>query len=564
MCRGPHAPRSIEDEEVTMKKPRSRPIFDDSDFPISLVRKNFFNGTGYYIDELMEKPLIGIVNSQTDINPGHIHLDTIAQRVKEGVHTAGGMPFEFSVPAPCDGMTEGHEGMRFVLAQRDLIADIVETHVRSMRYDGLVCVASCDKIIPGMIMALGRLRMPAIFITGGPNAWQIRYRPSMKGPVDHKYYDDLVDKLATATCATCGACELMGTANTMQSLTEALGLSLPRSANVPAYHAEKLMFARQAGKRIVEMVEEDLTTDKILTMKAIENALIVDLAIGGSTNSTLHLPAIARACGLELPLERFNDFNRKVPTICGISPSGPYGITDLYVAGGIPAVMKRIAEDLHLDALTASGQTVGDIVAAAQVLDEKVIPERTAPFFPEGGTVVLTGNLAPEGAVVKQSAVAKEYLTFTGRARIFESEHSCLAAVREKTIVSGEVVVIRNEGPRGGPGMPETLAVTMGLELSGVRGVALITDGRFSGATAGPCVGHVSPEANVGGPIAAVKDGDEITIDIPGRRLEVKLTTEEINKRLASWKAPERDIPDGFMRRYVKLVSSAARGAVLE
>jgi dihydroxy-acid dehydratase len=547
-----------------MKKPRSKAIFDDSDFPISLVRKNFFAGTGYEIEELADRPLIGIVNSQTDINPGHIHLDTIALRVKDGVHAAGGMPFEFGVPAPCDGMTEGHEGMRFVLAQRDLIADIVETHVRSMRYDGLVCIAGCDKIVPGMIMAIGRLSMPAIFITGGPNAWQIRYRSSMKGPVDHKYYDDLMDKFSTATCATCGACELMGTANTMQCLTEALGLSLPRSANVPAYHAEKLVFARKAGKRIVAMVEEDLSSEKILTMKALENALIVDLAIGGSTNSTLHLPAIAKACGFELPLSRFNDFNKKVPTICGISPSGPYGITDLYVAGGIPAVMKRIADDLHLDALTVSGQTVGDIVAEAQVLDEKVIPERTAPFFPEGGTVVLTGNLAPEGAVVKQSAVAREYLTFTGKARVFESEHSCLAAIREKAIASGEVVVIRNEGPRGGPGMPETLAVTMGLELSGVKGVALVTDGRFSGATAGPCVGHVSPEANVGGPIAALRDGDEITIDIPGRRLEVKLSAGEIKKRLQGWKAPDRDIPPGYMRRYVKLVSSAAQGAVLE
>jgi dihydroxy-acid dehydratase len=547
-----------------MKKPRSQVIFDDSDFPISLVRKNFFAGTGYDIEELKDKPIIGVVNSQTGINPGHVHLDGIAQRVMEGVHAAGGVPFEFSVPAPCDGLTEGHEGMRYVLAQRDLIADVVETHVRSMRYDGLVCVASCDKIVPGMIMAIGRLRMPAIFITGGPNAWQIRYRPTMKGPVDHKYYDDLMDKFATATCATCGACEFMGTANTMQSLTEALGLSLPRSASVPAYHVEKLMFARRVGMRIVALVEEGITSERILTMKAIENALMVDLAIGGSTNSALHLPAIAKACGFELPLSRFNDFSTRVPTLCGISPSGPYGVTDLYIAGGIPAVMKRIAEDLHPDALTVSGQTIGDIAGAAQVLDERVIPERTAPFFPEGGTVALFGNLAPEGAVVKQSAVAREYLTFTGRARVFESERGCLAAIREKTIRPGEAVVIRNEGPKGGPGMPETVAVTIGLELSGVRGVALITDGRFSGASAGPCIGHVSPEANVGGPIAALKDGDEVTVDIPGRRLEVKLSGNEIRKRLQSWKAPERDIPAGYMRRYVKLVSSAAQGAVLE
>jgi len=547
-----------------MKKPQSQVIFDDKDFPISLIRQNFFCGTGYSIEELKSKPLIGIVNSQTDINPGHRHLDNISQRVREGVHARGGIPFEFSVPAPCDGMTEGHEGMRFILAQRDLIADIVETHVRSMRYDGLVCVASCDKIIPGMIMAMGRLRMPALFITGGPNAWQIRFKPSMKGPVDHKYYDDLLDKFATATCSTCGSCELMGTANTMQCLTEALGLSLPRSANVPAYHVEKLSFARTAGMRIVEMIEEGVTADKILTMKALENALIVDLAIGGSTNTALHLPAIARACSLDLPLSRFNDFNKKIPTLCGISPSGPYGITDLYVAGGIPAVMKRLADDLHADALTVSGQSIGDIINAAQVLDEKVIPPKSSPFLPEGGTVVLFGNLAPEGAVVKQSAVAKDYLCFKGKARVFESEQDCLAAIREKSIRSGEVVIIRNEGPKGGPGMPETLAVTMGMELSGIKDVAMITDGRFSGASAGPCIGHVSPEAHVGGPIAALMNGDEITIDIPGRKLEVKLAESELKKRLKQWKPPVRDIPNGYMRRYVKLVSSAAQGAVLD
>lgn len=547
-----------------MKKPQSQVIFDDKDFPISLIRQNFFCGTGYSIEELKNKPLIGIVNSQTDINPGHRHLDDISQRVKEGVHARGGIPFEFSVPAPCDGMTEGHEGMRFILAQRDLIADIVETHVRSMRYDGLVCVASCDKIIPGMIMAVGRLRMPALFITGGPNAWQIRFKSSMKGPVDHKYYDDLLDKFATATCSTCGSCELMGTANTMQCLTEALGLSLPRSANVPAYHVEKLSFARTAGMRIVEMIEEGITADKILTMQAIENALIVDLAIGGSTNTALHLPAIARACSLDFPLSRFNDFNKKIPTLCGISPSGPYGITDLYVAGGIPAVMKRLADDLHAEALTVSGQSIGDIINAAQVLDEKVIPPKSSPFLPEGGTVVLFGNLAPEGAVVKQSAVAKDYLCFTGKARVFESEQDCLAAIREKTIRSGEVVIIRNEGPKGGPGMPETLAVTMGMELSGIKDVAMITDGRFSGASAGPCIGHVSPEAHVGGPIAALMNGDEIMIDIPGRKLEVKLAESELKRRLNQWKPPVRDIPNGYMRRYVKLVSSAAQGAVLD
>ena len=547
-----------------MKKPKSALVFDDRDFPISLVRKCILQGTGMDIEEGKQKPIIAIANSQTEINPGHMHLHTIAQRAKEGVHAAGGIPFEFSVPAPCDGITEGHEGMRFVLAQRDLIADIVETHVRSMMYDGIVFIAGCDKIVPGMLMAAARLNLPAIFITGGPSAWSIRFKTTFKGSVDRSSYEDLADKLATAAPATCGACELMGTANTMQCLTEALGLSLPRSANVPAYHAEKLLFARTAGKRIVEMVEEELTADRILTPKAIENAVMVDLAIGGSTNSTLHLPALAHEIGFDLPLKVFNDFNKRIPTLCAISPNGPYGITDLYMAGGIPAVMKRLAEDLHLDALTVTGKTTGDIINETVILNEKVIPDKANAHMPEGSTVILTGNLAPEGAVVKQSAVAKDMLVFSGEARVFESEQDCLKAIRERTIQEGEVVVIRNEGPKGGPGMAETLAVTLGLEMGGFKRVALITDGRFSGATAGPCIGHVSPEAYVGGPIAAVRDQDEIFIDIPARNLELKLSDEEIRNRLKSWKPVEREIPSGFMRRYVKLVSSAARGAVLE
>ncbi|MDD1769696.1 MAG: dihydroxy-acid dehydratase [Methanomassiliicoccales archaeon] len=547
-----------------MKKPKSDVLLDDRDFPMSLGRKCLFQATGIDIAEGRQKPIIAIANSQTEINPGHMHLDGIAQRVKEGVHAAGGIPFEFSVPAPCDGLTEGHEGMRFVLAQRDLIADIIETHVRSMMYDAIVLVASCDKIVPGMLMAAARLKLPAIFMTGGPNAWDIRFKSTFKGSVDRASYDDPRDKLATATGATCGACELMGTANTMQCLTEALGLALPRSANVPAYHAEKLLFARMTGKRIVEMVEEELTADKILTPNAIENAIMVDLAIGGSTNATLHLPALAHEIGFDLPLTVFNDFSKRIPTLCAISPNGPHGVIDLYVAGGVPAVMSRLADDLHLDALTVAGNTIGDVVRRGAILDEDVIRDKASAYLPEGSTVVLAGNLAPEGAVVKQSAVAPDMLVYSGKARVFESEHDCLKAIRERSIQEGEVVVIRNEGPKGAPGMPETLAVTLGLEFAGFKRVALITDGRFSGATAGPCIGHVSPEARVGGPIAVVRDGDEISIDIPTRKLELRVSDEEIKSRLARWKPTEREVPPGFMRRYVKLVSSAARGAVLE
>jgi len=547
-----------------MKKPQSSPIFDDSDFPISIVRKSIFQGTGADLTEAGRRPLIAIANSLTEINPGHMHLGPIAQRVKDGVNMAGGLPFEFNVPAPCDGMTEGHPGMRFVLAQRDLIADIIETHIRSMRYDGIVFIASCDKIIPGMIMAAARLDLPAIFVTGGPNAWDIRFKASMRGGVDHKCYSDLLDKLATATAATCGSCEVMGTANTMQSLTEALGISLAGSATVPAFHSAKLLYARHAGQRIVGLIEEGLSIKKILTQQSLENALMVSLAIGGSTNVALHLPAIAYELSLELPLSRFNDYSRIIPTLCGISPNGPHGMIDLFVAGGIPAVMKRLGDHLHRDSLTVSGMRIGDIVDQAEVKNPDVIPDKEHAFHPEGGTAALFGNLAPEGAVVKQSAVAENMRKFTGPARVFDAESDVLKAIREKTLREGEVIVIRYEGPRGGPGMPETLAVTMGLDLAGFTNLALITDGRFSGATAGPCIGHVSPEAACGGPIAVIRDGDIIRIDITARTLDVDLTPEEISRRFANWKPVTKPIPPGYMRRYVNAVSSAALGAVLK
>lgn len=545
-----------------MKKPHSQDIFRTTDGPMSLVRRTICMGTGMDIEELSVKPLIAVANSLTDFNPGHNHLRVIADRVKEGVHAAGGIPFEFNVPAPCDGFTEGNEGMRYVLCQRDLIADMVETHVRSMRYDGLVMIASCDKIIPGMIMAAARLNLPSIFLTGGPGVMQIRFDAGMKGS-GHELYDDLADKLKTVTCASSGSCEVMGTANTFQSLTEAFGLSLPGSATVPAYHAEKLRFARKVGKRIVEMVEEELFIEKILTRKAIENTVMIDLAIGGSTNAALHIPAIARQVGIDLPITVFNEFNGKIPTLCGISPSGPYGMQDLYTAGGIPGVMKALADDLHLDAVNVSGRTVGDIVKDAAIHDSRIIRPKSDPYLPEGGTAVLYGNLAPEGAVVKQSAVAADMRVFTGRARVFESETECLAAINDGKIGDGEIIIIRNEGPKGGPGMPEMLAATMALGLTGRNRVALITDGRFSGGTQGPCVGHVSPEAYDGGPIAALCDGDEITIDIPAKRIDVRLTDQEIRARVSARTPVRRPVRPGYMERYIKYVSSAAKGAVL-
>lgn len=561
----PHRARGRLAKELQMKKPVSAPMFDQSDFPMSVVRLLVLKGTGVDIDELAVKPIIGIANSFTEMNPGHMHLRNLAERVKEGVHAAGGIPFEFDVPAPCDGLTEGNPGMRFVLPQRELIADTIETYARSMLFDGLVMIASCDKIIPGMVMAAARLDRPTIFLPGGPGAFQIRFSVAMKdGTINDRDYDDLLAKMETATCATCGACEIMGTANTMQCLVEAMGLTLPGSANVPAYHSEKLLFARRAGKRIVEMVDEGLTARKLLTPEAIENAMIVDLAIGGSTNSTLHLPAIAHELEMELPLSSFNELNKRIPTLCAIRPSGPHGITDLYRAGGVPAVMKVLQDDVNLDSLVATGAAWADILPAVTVMDETVIPPRDKPHRAEGGTVVLFGNMAPEGAVVKQSAVDADLLSFTGPAHIFDSEADCLAAIREKTLNEGEVVIIRYEGPKGGPGMPETLAVTMALPLHGYNRVALVTDGRFSGASSGPCIGHVSPEAYVGGPIGALQDGDSVTIDIPNRRLEVALSEDELVRRMEGWKPVEPDVPPGYMRRYVKLVTSAAKGAVLD
>jgi dihydroxy-acid dehydratase len=385
-----------------------------------------------------------------------------------------------------------------------------------------------------------------------------------KGVIAHDCYPNVEDRLLLTTVATCGACEIMGTANTFQCLSEALGMAIPGTATIPAFHADKLLWARNAGKRIVRMVEENLTARQILNMKALENALAVNAAIGGSTNATLHLPAIAHELGLKLPLQRFNEVAARVPTVTGIAPNGLYGMIDLHVAGGIPAVMKVIEKDLHLDHKNVMGMTVKDVIDFATVRDDKVIQPREKPFAAEGGTVVLFGNLAPEGAVVKQSAVPADMRIFQGKVKVFEAEADCLAAIREKRIEEGDILVIRNEGPKGGPGMPEMLAVTLGLDLNGYKKVALLTDGRYSGASGGLSVGHISPESYVGGPIAALKDGDEVLIDIPGRKIEVKLTEAEIKRRLKGWKPVQREVPSGYMQRYVKYVGSAAEGAVLK
>jgi dihydroxy-acid dehydratase len=532
---------------------------------MGVVRTSIMKGTGMDVSQLGKKPLIAIANSHTDLTTGHSHLRGIGEKVKDGIIAAGGIAAEFNVPAPCDGVAMGHDGMRYVLAQRDLIADIVETHVRSQLFDGLVIIASCDKINPGMLMAAARLDMPTIYVSGGPGMWDIRNKRGKKQrSVDHKDYTDTELKVATTTCATCGSCEILGTANTIQSLAEVMGMCLPGCANTPGFHPDKLRYARASGERIVAMVEEGLNARKIMTREALLNAVIMDLAIGGSTNSTLHLPAIAHSLGMELPLSLFNDYSRRIPTLLAISPNGPWGVTDLWAAGGIGAAMKVMKDDLDTTCMTVTGKSLGEVIDKAyHVADSEVVPSRDKPHRPEGGTVVLFGNLAPEGSVVKASAVKEDMLTFTGTAVCVNSEDEARKALTEGRIKDGNVIVIRYEGPKGGPGMPEMLNITMMLEVFGLHRTALITDGRFSGATAGPCVGHITPEAYDGGPIAALADGDEITIDVPNRKLDVKLTPEEIAARLAKVVRVEKPAL-GYMSRYRKLVSSAARGAVLE
>jgi len=530
---------------------------------LGIVRTSIMRGTGMETGNLGKQPLIAIANSHTEMTTGHSHLAGIGQRVKDGVIAAGGIAVEFNVPAPCDGVAMGHEGMNYVLAQRDLIADIVETHVRSQLFDGLVTIASCDKINPGMLMAAARLDMPSIYISGGPGMWDIRNKRPRPKSVDHKDFEEPEMKAATTTCASCGSCELMGTANTIQCLAEVMGMCLPGSSNTPGFHPDKLRYARLTGERIVAMVAEGLTARKIMTKEAMMNAVIMDLAIGGSTNSTLHLPAIADALGFELPLSVFNDYNKKIPTLLAISPSGPHGVVDLWAAGGITAAMKVMRDDLNTTCMTVSGLPLSAQLDAARVSDPEVIPARDKPHRAEGGTVILYGNLAPDGSVVKASAVSPTMLSVRGPAICFNSEDEARTALLEGRVKDGMVVVIRYVGPKGGPGMPEMLGITMMIEMFGLKKTALITDGRFSGATAGPCVGHVSPEAYVDGPIAALQDGDEIIIDIPGRRLEVTLTDAEIAARLAAHVRVEKPAY-GYMKRYRNSVSSAARGAILE
>jgi dihydroxy-acid dehydratase len=511
-------------------------------------------------DKDIAKPFIGVANSYTNIVPGHIHLNQIAAAVKAGVTAAGGTPFEFNTIAVCDGIAMGHEGMRYSLPSRELIADSVEVMVQAHRLDGLVLVTNCDKITPGMLMAAARLDIPAIMVTGGPMAsgWldgnKIGYASVPEGLGQHyagKMTSEELCRLENAACPGCGSCNGMFTANTMACVTEALGMSLPYCATTLANSVAKLRIAKETGEQIVKLTCNDIKPSHIMKKEAFENAITVDMALGGSTNTVLHVSAIAHEAGVHLPLKVFDEIGRCTPHLCSMIPSGPYAMEDLNTAGGIPAVMKELSQMLNLNSLTVTGNPIKENITDAKVLDSNVIRPLSNPVHKEGGIAILTGNIAPKGSVVKTAAVSPNMLKHSGPAKVYDSEAKAVAAIRKREIRPGDVVVIRYEGPRGGPGMPEMLiptATIAGMGLS--ESVALITDGRFSGATRGPCIGHVSPEAAEAGPIAILKNGDTITIDIPNRKLNAELTEQEIKNRLEVWKPKPPRITKGYLTRY--------------
>jgi len=522
----------------------------------------------------MKKPFIGVATSFTDIIPGHIGMRDLERFIEKGVHTAGGYPFFFGLSGICDGIAMGHKGMHYSLPSRDLIADMVETITEAHQLDGLVLLTNCDKITPGMLMAAARINIPSIVVTAGPML-SGRLRGKRLSLVNDtfeaigKYKKGLIKKdeleaLEMCACPGAGSCQGMYTANTMACVTEALGMSLPRCATLLAVSADKRRIAFESGQHIVELIKKNVTSRKIMTRKAFENAIMVDLALGGSTNTVLHIPAIAHDAGVALPLETFNVLSKKTPHLANMLPGGEHYLEDLDWAGGIPALMKRLRKSLHNN-ITVSGKRIFEIADSAEVIDENVIRPLNRAYHEEGGIAILRGNLAPDGSVVKQSAVSKNMLKFEGVAKVFDSEEVGMKAILDGKVKPGDVVVIRYEGPKGGPGMRELLSPTATIAGMGLSdSVALITDGRFSGGTRGPCVGHISPEAMEGGTLAILRDGDRIRIDIPNRKIDVLLSDKEIKERLSKWKPPRPKITKGYLSRYARMVSSAGSGAVMK
>lgn len=537
------------------------------------AHRALFYAMGYTPEDL-KKPLIGVVNAFNEIIPGHIHLRTIAEAVKTGVSAAGGTPMEFPSIGICDGIAMGHEGMRYPLASRELIADSIESVASAHAFDGLVLIPNCDKIIPGMLMAAARLNIPCVVVSGGP---MMAGRHDQKEISVSQIFEAAgkfeageisateLDQMEQSACPGCGSCAGLFTANSMNCLTEALGMGLPGNGTIPAAHTgARKALAKKAGEAILELVKKDIKPRDIMTKNAFENAIAVDMGIGGSSNTVLHLTAIAHEAGIDLPLSLFDEISAKTPYITKLSPGGLHHLQDLNDAGGISAVIKELAKRgvIHTDAITITG-TMAERIENAVIRSSEVIKTVEEPYRNKGGIAILKGNLALDGAVVKESAVTEDMLVFEGKAKVFDSEEAAIEAILARKVFDGDVVVIRYEGPKGGPGMREMLNPTAIIAGMGLK-VALLTDGRFSGATRGACIGHVSPEAMEGGNIALVENDDTIFIDIPNRILEVKVSSEELAQRKANWKMPLPKVTSGYLARYARMVTSASTGAVLK
>jgi len=541
--------------------------------------RSLFKAMGY-TDEEIKRPLIGVANSVNSIIPGHVHLDKIVEAVKAGIYMAGGTPIEFGVIGVCDGIAMNHVGMKYSLASRELIADSIEVMATAHAFDAMVMVPNCDKIVPGMLMAAARLDLPSIVISGGPmlagkhpekiggadEIDLITVFESVGAVLSGDMTEDQLCQIEDAACPTCGSCAGMFTANSMNCLTEAVGMGLPGNGTIPAVMSARIRLAKQAGMKILSLLEKNITPSKIMTEQAFQNALVVDMALGCSTNTVLHLPALAREANVNIDLDKINEISKATPHLCSLSPGGSHHLEDLNRAGGIQALMKELSGTgrINTDCLTVTGKTVGENIKQVNIMDSTVIRSTTNPYHKEGGLAVLFGNLAPEGGVVKQSAVLDEMMRHEGPARVFDSEEDAGQAIMGGKIKKGDVIVIRYEGPMGGPGMREMLTPTSaiaGMKLD--AHVALLTDGRFSGGTRGAAIGHISPEAMQKGPIAIVEDGDLIVIDIPAKTLTLKVPDSEIQDRLSKWTPPAPKITHGYMARYAKMVSSASKGAVV-
>ncbi|MFW6150131.1 MAG: dihydroxy-acid dehydratase [Chloroflexota bacterium] len=524
----------------------------------------------------MDKPFIGVVNSFNTVIPGHMHLDSISRAVQDGIRSNGGVPFEVNTIGVCDGIAMNHPGMKFSLPSRELIADSAEVAVQAHAFDAVVFICSCDKIVPGMLMAAVRLDLPCVFVSGGPMMAGVLCEGDQTTPVDLSSVFESVGKavrgesseahvgeLERIACPGCGSCAGMFTANTMNCVTEALGVALPGNGTIPAVDSRRLQLAYRSGQQVMDVLARDLRAGRVITRDAISNAFAVDMALGGSTNSVLHVTAVAHEAGIDFPLSWVNEISGRVPHICKLSPAGQYRIQDLDRAGGIPAVMSQISDVLKLEANTVSGQSIGELVSSAHVRNSDVIRSRQSAYSPTGGLAILFGSLAPDGAVVKSGAVSPEMRVHRGAARVFESEEDATHAILNSALEPGDVLVIRYEGPKGGPGMREMLTPTSMLSGMGMdKQVALVTDGRFSGATRGAAIGHVSPEAAERGPLAAVQDGDVISIDISAQKLDIEIGKEEMERRIAALPTFEPKVKTGYLKRYSERVTSASTGAV--